>query len=164
MREAAIIGAGELAGALAHRLARRDVVRTITLIDDGGRIAEGKALDIAQAAPVESFTTALVGTTDIARAAGASIVVIADRSAERGEWRGDEGLLLLRRLTEFAPRAVIVCAGATERELIDAGVRELNIPRRRLFGTAPEALTAAARALIALTLEGSPQDVGVSLL
>jgi len=164
MREAAIIGAGELGGALAGRLARRDVVRTVTLIDDGGRIAEGKALDIAQAAPVESFATGLVGTTDIARAAGASIVVIADRSGDRGEWHGDEGLMLLRRLTEFAPRAVIVCAGARQRELVDAGVRELKIARRRLFGTAPEALTAAARALIALAVEGSPQDVGVSVL
>src|SRR6266699_3387011 len=164
MREVAIIGAGGLGGALAHRLARRDVVRTLTLIDDRGRVAEGKALDIAQAAPVESFSTGLAGTTDVARAAGASIVVIADRFGSRGEWNGDEALMLLRRLTQFAPRAIIVCAGATQRDLVDAGARELKIGRRRLFGTAPEALTSGARALVALAIDGSPQDVGIPVL
>ena len=63
MREVAIVGAGELGGAVAHVLARRDVVRSIRSIDETGRVAAGKALDIAQAAPVEGFATKLTGTT-----------------------------------------------------------------------------------------------------
>jgi malate dehydrogenase len=164
MIEAAIIGAGELGGALAHRLARRDVVGTIRLIDDSGRAAEGKALDIAQAAAVESFSTRLAGSSDVARAAGASIVIIADRFGIGGEWRGDDALMLLQRLTQFAPRAVVICAGALQRELVDVGVRELKIPRLRLFGTAPEALAAGARALIALEIDGSARDVRIAVL
>ncbi|PYR23187.1 MAG: hypothetical protein DMF98_19000 [Acidobacteria bacterium] len=164
MREVAIIGAGELGGAAAHLLARRNLARTVTLIDDSGRVAAGKALDIAQAAPLEAFSTGLAGTTDLSRASGASVVVVADRFGARGEWQGEEALMLLNRLTQFARHAVIVCAGAAHRELIDAGVRELKIPRTRLFGTAPEALAAAARALIALAVDGSPQDVAVSIL
>ena len=62
MQEVAIVGAGELGGALAHVLARREAARTIRLIDDQGRVAEGKALDIAQAAPVEGFATQLSGS------------------------------------------------------------------------------------------------------
>src|SRR5262245_3871780 len=48
MQEVAIVGAGELGGAVAHVLARRDAVRSIVLADESGRVAAGKALDIAQ--------------------------------------------------------------------------------------------------------------------
>src|SRR5262245_25280769 len=139
MQSVAIVGAGALGGAVAHTLARCDVVRRITLIDESGRVAEGKALDISQAAPVEGFATQLTGTTDVTSVAGANVVVIADRMAG-GEWQGEDALMLLKRLTQMASGAVLLCAGAAAREMIDRGVVELKIPRRRLFGSAPEAL------------------------
>ncbi|HKB13846.1 MAG TPA: hypothetical protein VKD69_24440 [Vicinamibacterales bacterium] len=163
MQEVAIIGAGELGGALAHVLARRDAARAIRLIDETGRVAEGKALDIAEAAPIDGFATQLSGSTDWATAAGAAVIVVADR-AGGGEWNGEEALLLLRQLARSAPGAVLVCAGASQRELIDRGVRELRIGRERLFGTAPEALAGGARAMVALAVNGSPRDVSLSVL
>ena len=163
MFEVAIVGAGELGGALAHRLARRNATRAITLIDDSGRAAEGKALDIAQAAAVEQFATSVAGTGDVARAAGAAIVVLADPFGKDGEWHGEEALMRLRRLVQLAPRAVVIGAGAMHRDLVETGVRELKIDRRRLFGTAPDALVSGARALIALALDGSPRDVRVAV-
>jgi len=163
MQNAAIIGAGELGGATAHALARSNLVRAITLIDDTRRVAAGKALDIAQAAPVEGFATRLAGATDVTMAAGASIVIVADRMSG-GEWQGEEGLVLLKRLSQAAPDAVILCAGPSQRELIDRGVRELKIARRRLIGSAPESLAAAARALVALAVNGSPRDIALSVL
>src|SRR4051812_32263814 len=48
MREVAIVGAGELGGMIAHLLAREEVAPVVRLIDDRGRVAEGKALDITQ--------------------------------------------------------------------------------------------------------------------
>jgi malate dehydrogenase len=163
MERVAIIGAGELGGTIAHAIARCDVVRAITLIDETGRVAAGKALDIAQAAPVECFATQLGGTTDLSNVAGAAVVVIADRVAG-GEWQGEDGLMLLKRLTQFAAPAVIVCAGASARELVDRGVRELKMSRARLFGCAPEALAGGVRALVALALNGSPRDVSLTVL
>jgi malate dehydrogenase len=163
MREVAIVGAGELGGAVAHVLARRDVVRSLVLVDESGRVAAGKALDIAQAAPVEGFATQLVGTTDIATVAGAAVVIVAERFAG-GPWSTEDGLLLLKRVTQTAPRAAILCAGASYRELVERGVRELRIDRRRLFGSAPEALAAGARALVALAVNGSPREVALSVL
>jgi len=163
MHEVAIVGAGELGGALAHVLARRDATRTIRLIDDQGRVAEGKALDIAQSAPVEGFATQLSGSTDWATGAGARVIVVADRFG-RGECSGDEGLQLVGQLARSAPGAVILCAGASQRELVDRGVRELRISRTRLLGSAPEALAGGARALVALAANGSPRDVSLSVL
>ncbi len=88
MREVAIIGAGELGGAVAHALAKSEVARVITLIDESGEpatVAAGKALDIAQAGPVERFATELAGSTDLYRAAGVDLIVVADRF-RGGEW------------------------------------------------------------------------------
>jgi len=163
MHSVAIVGAGELGGTIAHALARRDAVGAITLVDETGRVAAGKALDIAQAAPVEGFATELTGTTDLSNAAGAAVVVIADR-VTGGEWQGEDALMLLKRLTQTASRAVIVCAGASARELVDRGVRELKMSRARLFGSAPEALAGGVRALVALAVNGSPRDVALTVL
>jgi malate dehydrogenase len=163
MQRVAIVGAGELGGAIAHALARRDLARSIVLIDEGGRIAAGKALDIVQAAPVEGFATDLSGATDTSMAGGADVVVLADR-AGAGEWQGEDGLALLKRLTQTAGGAAIICAGAGQRELVDRGVHELRIDRARLLGSAPEALASGARALVALAVNGSPHDVSLSVL
>ena len=162
MREVAIVGAGELGGLTAHVVARRDVARSIVLIDENDAIAAGKALDVAQSAPIEGFATQLIGARDIASAAGASVIVIADRM--NGPWPIDDAILLLKRIVVSAPRAVIVCAGSTHHEIVERGVRDLRIDRRRLFGTAPEAFASGARALVALALNGSPHDVALSVL
>jgi malate dehydrogenase len=163
MQHVAIIGAGELGGALAHLLARRNLAAGIRLVDETGRAAEGKALDIMQTAPIEGFAAELSGSPDLSTVGGAAVVIIADRMGGL-EWQGGEGLVLLKRLTELASRSVILCAGASQRELVDGGVRELHIAPRRLFGTAPEALAAGARALVALAIDGSPRDVTLTVL
>lgn len=163
MRVSAIIGAGELGGMLAHVLARRDLVSTIRLIDETGHVAEGKALDIMQSAPIEGFATSVSGSTDLTRAVGAALIVIADR-AGGSEWQGEDGLLLLKRLSQLGAGSVVLCAGASHRELIERGVRELRFARERLFGSAPEALAAAVRAVVALETNGSPSDVALTLL
>jgi malate dehydrogenase len=163
MREVAIVGAGELGGLTAHALARRHTAEVVRLVDDVGRIAEGKALDISQAASVEGFSTTVVGAADLSVISGASVIVIADR-AGGAEWSDEEGLTLLRRLTAIAPHALFLCAGASHRELIERGVRELGIPRTRIMGSAAEALAAAAKAVVALELDVSPRDVALAVL
>jgi malate dehydrogenase len=163
MSDVAIIGAGELGGATAHLLVKRGAASSVRLIDEAGRIAEGKALDIAQAAPIEGFSADVSGSTDVTRAAGASVIVIADH-ARGAEWDAAEGLQLLRQLMSLSRRAVILCAGGSHRELVERGVRELRIERTRLFGSAPDALAAGARALVALERNTSPQDIALSVL
>ena len=163
MREVAIVGAGELGGLTAHALARRNAADVVRLIDDGRRVAEGKALDISQAAPVEGFSATVIGSTDLSTAAGASVVVIADK-AGGDPWQGEDALTLVRRLNAMAPRALYVCADTPHRELVDRCVGELHISRSRILGSASEALVAAATAVVALELDVSPRDVALSIL
>ena len=163
MRDVAIVGAGALGGALAHLLAQRDVVATVRLIDESGSVAAGQALDIMQASPIEAFATSVSGSTDVAAAAGASVIIVADRSGG-AEWQGEEGLALLRRIVRSGSRSIIVCAGAAQRDLVERGAREMRIPRTLIFGSAPEALAGAVRAIVALETGGSPADVGLTVL
>lgn len=163
MCDVAVIGAGDLGGLCAHLLARRHAARVVRLIDEAGQVAAGKALDIAEAAPVERFSTVVSGSADLATAAGADAIVIADR-ASGAQWTDEEMLPILERLMRAAPQAAVVCAGAAARTLVERGVRERGLDRARLIGTAPEALAAGIRALVALEAGGSPRDVSLALL
>jgi len=161
MIDVAIVGAGELGGSLAHVLAQRGFVRRIQLIDPAGQVAAGKALDIMQTGPVQRFTTPVLGGTDLTRVSGATVVVIADQAKPQS---GADSILPLRQISELASRALVLCAGADGRTLVERGVQELHYRRERLFGSAPEALTAAMRALVALQTNSSVRDVALTVL
>lgn len=163
MSSIAIVGAGPLGGELAFLLARRDLVSAVTIVDEMRQIAAGKALDIRQSGPIERFATQVSGTNDLFAAAGASIVVLADK-AGGPEWQGDEALTLLRRLVRPGGGTVVVCAGAAHRELVQRAVREARVDRRRIFGSAPEALASGVRAITALEADRSPKDVALTVL
>ena len=161
MIDVAIIGAGELGGSFAHVLARRGIVRRIQLIDPSGQVAAGKALDIMQAGPVEGFTTPVMGSTDLSRVAGCALVVIADQFKPQQD---TDALLVLRQLAHLASRAIVLCAGLDGRVLVERGVRELTYARGRLIGSAPEALSSAVRAIVALQVNGSVRDVALTVM
>ena len=160
----AIIGSGPLGGSIAHKLAGRDRVREVRLIDADEGIARGKALDISQSAPVEGFATRMTAAGSIAAAAGADVIVLADPANGQGEHSGEEGLALLRQLAAIDAVAPIVCAGATQRELIARASTELHLPQSRVLGSAPLALESALRALAGLTIDVSGVDITLSVV
>ena len=95
----AIAGCGALGGALAHKLAGRDRVAEVRLIDPEGRIAQGKALDILQSSPVEQFSTRITSADAWTAAAGADVVVVADDGASSQEHAVESlGLAILRQI------------------------------------------------------------------
>jgi malate dehydrogenase len=158
-----IVGAGELGGAVAHALARRDRVSRIVLFDAAGSVAAGKALDIKQAGAVESFHARLEGTSEIDRLIGCAVCVVADQ-AGKGEWSGEDALTAMSALARQLGSAPIVFAGTQAAPLLRALVRESGVPRHRVLGSALEALAAAARAIVALEARCSPAEVGLAIL
>ncbi|MDQ3212096.1 MAG: hypothetical protein M3Q85_05440 [Acidobacteriota bacterium] len=160
----AIIGAGPVGGAIAHKLAGRDRLRHVRLIDENGRIAAGKALDILQSAPIEGFSTRISAAEGMAAAAGAEVIVLADHAGTQGEHTGDAGLDLLRTLARLERRAPVVIAGGSARELIARAVSELHIEPRRVLGSAPFALESGLRALAGLAVDGSGVEVSLRVV
>jgi malate dehydrogenase len=154
----AIAGAGDIAGALAQRAASRERFREIRLIDEIGTAAAGLALDIRQAGPVDGYDTRVTGHASLDAAAGASVIVIADR-AGGAEWEGDAGLAMLARLLPLAGEAPLLFAGANQLWLMEAAHRELKVPAWRMAGSAPIALEGALRALAAIAIDRSATGV-----
>lgn len=158
-----VLGAGDLGGALARHLAALDLARRVVIVDEAATVAAGKALDIFQAAPVERYSTALEGSGDVRAVVGARMIFLADR-AGAGEWQGDEGLALLRRLLDLVPDALVVCAGVHQLRLVELAVSELGFDRRRILASAPEALRAGVTALVALEAGCAPVDISLSVV
>lgn len=159
----AIIGAGPLGGALAHKLASRARIGEVRLIDPDEAVARGKALDIQQSGPVEGFSTRLTAYGSIHAAAGADAIVFAD-AVSGAEHAGEAGLALVRHLTAAGADAPSVFAGATQRELMSRVAGELHIPSSRVIGSSPVALAASLRALCAVVLDTSAVEISLNVV
>ena len=161
----AIIGAGTLGGTLAHLVASHDLYREVRLVDDAGDVAAGKALDILQSGAIERFGTTVVGDSGAAAAVGADVVILTGpAAAPDAEWDTGDGLDRLRRTAAFNRGALVVCAGAGHRTLVERGVSEAGLDRRRLIGSAPEALRGALRAIVALEAGCEASEVALTVL
>ena len=164
MSTAVILGAGDIGGALARQLAAIDLVSRIVIVDELANIAAGKALDVAQSAPVDRYHTTMAGTADVAAVVGAAVVIVADTAQAVSEWKDEAGLALIKRAAGLNQRAPLICAGTSQASVIERGVNEAGISRMRLFGAAPEALRSAIIAIVALEAGAAPADISLSVL
>ena len=164
MARIAVVGAGSIGGALAQKLATRARVAEVQLIDAAGSIAQGKALDILQSAPIENFNTRVTAATSIHAAAGAAVIVIADPASGDGEHAGETGLALVKQLSAMDAAAVLVFAGAAQRELMMRATGELRLAPQRIVGSAPFALESALRAVAGVMLDASGVEVTLRVL
>ncbi len=160
----AIIGGGALGATIAHCLAVRDRVSEVRLVDPEGRVAEGKALDMLQSAPIDGFSTRITTSGSFAAAAGAQVIVVADRASDNSEHRGEDGLAIMRQIAALDTSAPILFAGAHQRELIGRVVGELHVKPSRVLGSAPFALESALRAMAGLALDGSGVEISLRVV
>ncbi len=76
-KKIALIGAGQIGGTLALLAGMKELGDIVVLdIPDAEGLAKGKALDIAQAAPVEGFDAAYKGTSNYADIKGADVCIV----------------------------------------------------------------------------------------
>ena len=160
----AIVGAGPIGGALAQKLATRGRVGEIRLIDSAGTVAQGKALDILQSAPIENFATNVTAADSIHAVSGARAIVIADAASADHEHTGEAALAMVKQIAAVETSAPFVFAGTTQRELMARTVSELRVGSTRVVGAAPAALESALRALAGVMLDGSGVEVTLSIV
>jgi malate dehydrogenase len=115
-RKIALIGAGNVGGALAHLLSHRGLA-DVVLVDVLADVAAGKALDIVQGTPITGTDVRVAGGGDPAMMAGADVVVVSAAAPPRlGASRDDlvrENCSIVRQVAadirKFAPDAFIIC-------------------------------------------------------
>ncbi|HET7316180.1 MAG TPA: malate dehydrogenase [Sphingomicrobium sp.] len=115
-KKIALIGAGMIGGTLAHLAAMREL-GDIVLFDIVEGIPEGKALDIAEAAPVDGFDVKLKGTSDYADIVGADVCIVTAGVARKPGMSRDDllgiNLKVMKSVGEgikqHAPDSFVIC-------------------------------------------------------
>ncbi len=162
-----VLGAGNIGGSLAQRLAEADVAREVVLIDIIDGLPQGKALDIQESAPILGFSTKVSGTTDLAAIRGSDIVVeTAGIARKPGMSRSDllgVNAKIVRGHAEAvraqAPNAVVLVV-SNPVDVMTHYFREVSgQPAERVFGESGTLDTARFRWFVAEALGVAPRDV-----
>ena len=170
-KKIALIGAGMIGGTLAHLAAMREL-GDIVLFDIAEGIPEGKALDIAQAGPVDDFDAKLKGTSDYADIAGADVcIVTAGVPRKPGMSRDDLlgiNLKVMKAVGEgiktHAPNAFVICITNPLDAMVWA-LREFSgLPHNMVVGMAGILDSARFRHFIAEEIGVSVEDVSAFVL
>ena len=167
----ALVGAGQIGGTLAV-LAGLKELGDITLIDVVDGVPQGKALDIAQAAPVEGFNARMAGSNDFAALAGAQVVIVtAGVPRKPGMSRDDLIGINAKIIANVADNIKKHCPGAFVIVItnpLDCMVwvmRELSgLPHSRVVGMAGVLDSARFRHFLADEFKVSVEDVTAFVL
>ena len=71
----ALIGAGQIGGTLAHLIGLKEL-GDVVMFDVVEGVPDGKALDIAEASPINGFDIDLAGTSAYAGIKGADVCIV----------------------------------------------------------------------------------------
>jgi malate dehydrogenase len=166
-RKVAVLGAGNVGGTLAQRLAEMDVADELVLIDIVDGLPQGKALDIQESAPILGFATKVSGSTQLEAIAGADIVVeTAGLARKPGMSRSDlltKNAEILRdhalAVRAHAPNATVVVV-TNPVDVMTYWFRKVSgLPGARVFGESGTLDTARFRWFVAEALHVAPRDV-----
>jgi malate dehydrogenase len=163
----AVLGAGNIGGSLAQRLAEMDLAREVVLIDIVDGLPQGKALDIQESAPILGFSTRVTGSTSLDALRGADVVVeTAGLARKPGMSRSDlleKNASIVRghaqAVRTHAPDAVVVVVTNPVDVMTHYFRRIVGFPPARVFGESGTLDTARFRWFVAEALGVAPRDV-----
>ncbi|MEO8547441.1 MAG: malate dehydrogenase [Sphingomicrobium sp.] len=170
-RKIALIGAGMIGGTLAHLAAMREL-GDIVLFDIAEGIPEGKALDIAQAGPVDDFDAKLKGSSDYADIAGADVCIVTAGIARKPGMSRDDllgiNLKVMKAVGEgiktHAPNSFVICITNPLDAMVWA-LREFSgLPHSQVVGMAGVLDSARFRHFLAEEFNVSVEDVTAFVL
>jgi malate dehydrogenase len=167
----ALIGGGNIGGVLAEQLAYREL-GDVVLFDVVEGMPQGKALDIAEGAPLAAADARVRGTNDYREIAGADLVIITAGLARKPGMSRDD--LLKTNLSIMKQVAQGVKENASDATVIvisnplDAMVytfKEISgFPKNRVVGMAGVLDSARFRSFVAWELGVSVEDVTALVL
>ncbi len=166
-----IIGAGNVGATCAQRILERDLA-DVALVDVVEGIAQGKALDLAEAAPLEGHDRKIAGSTAYDILKGASVVVITAGMARKpGMSRSDLLEANAKIVGSIVPQVVQQCPDAvlvTVTNPLDIMTyltwKLSRFPRERVIGMAGVLDSARLRFFVAERLKVSVKDVHAQVL
>lgn len=171
MHKVSVIGAGNVGATVANELARRNVA-DVVLVDVVEGFAAGKALDMAEAAPILGYSAGLSGA-DSLDAVEASDVVVITAGARRKPGMSRAELLSInagvvssvcKKVKKFAPKAVLLLVTNPLDIMCYVAMKASGFPRERVLGMAGALDSARMCCFVAAELGISPVDVRAMVL
>jgi malate dehydrogenase len=170
-KKIAIIGGGQIGGVLAQLCALREL-GDVVLYDIVEGMPQGKCLDIAEAAPVDSFDISLKGTNNYEDIKGADVVIVtAGLPRKPGMSRDDlieVNSKIMNQVAEgikkYASGAFVIVISNPLDAMVTLCQRITGIPYNRVIGQAGVLDSARFKAFIAWELGVSVRDVNAMTL
>ncbi len=168
-----VVGAGNVGATCADVLAYREIANEIVLVDIKEGLAEGKALDIWQKAPINQYDSRTIGATnDYTKSSGSDVVVITSGLPRKPGMSRDDLIgtnagivkMVTESVVKYSPEAIIIVVSNPLDVMTYQAHLTSKLPRTRVMGMAGILDTARYRAFLAEALNISPKEIQAVLM
>ena len=158
-----VVGAGNVGASVAQRVAEASLA-DVVLIDIVDGLPQGKALDLAEAAPVVGHDMKITGTNDYADTAGSDIVIVTSGLARQPGMSRDDLLAknagivrsVVQQASANSPDAILIIVTNPLDAMCHVALEASGLPPNKVIGMAGVLDSARFRTFIA-------QELGVSV-
>ena len=173
-KKVTIVGSGMVGGTTAQRLAERGYA-DIVLVDVVDGLAQGKALDLAEAGPIVGYDCQITGGTvpgDYPMTEGSDVVVFTSGAPRKPGMSRDDLLFVNQKIVEenveqiatFSPNCVLLMVNNPLDAMAQLAFKRSGFPRQRVVGQAGILDTARFRTFLAQELNVSVESVQAYVL
>jgi malate dehydrogenase len=166
-----VVGAGNVGATTAHRLVDKEL-GDVVLVDIIEGMPQGKALDLAESAPVEGYDCRLIGTNGYRETANSDVVVITSGIARKPGMSRDDllntnaGIVgsVTEEIVRQSPNAILIIVSNPLDAMSQVALRRSGFPRHRVIGMAGVLDSARMRTFLAEALNVSVENVHAFVL
>jgi malate dehydrogenase len=166
-----VIGAGNVGATAAQRIAEKELA-DVVLIDILEGVPFGKALDLAEAAPIEKHDAGLTGANDYEASRDSEVVIITSGIPRKPGMSRDDLLTTNARIMKnvvgqavrYSPNAVLIIVSNPLDAMCHVALEASGFPKNRVLGMAGVLDSARFRAFIARELKVSVENTHAFVL
>ncbi len=166
-----VVGAGNVGATAAHWLAAKEL-GDVVLVDIVEGVPQGKALDLAQAAPIEGFDVHMVGANTYDQTDQSDIVIITAGLARKPGMSRDDllktnaGIVsqVVDEIVRRSPNAILIIVSNPLDAMCQVALKRSGFPKHRVIGMAGVLDSARMRCFLAEALNVSVENVTAFVL